>query len=183
MGRFLCIGICTRISVRRDELKYKFENTGQAVTAIRNYFQIEDEELFKVEEYESVVILNISPEILSKELRSVLERFYQTRYGTHVSEAPCVFEAMKECVTAEDLLSLAEKKQFEIFQTGSSYDFVPTECTPGDMMVSVDSVILSLSGKIMMECHGSLFRYLTSLIRKELQGFRLANAIRLYIDG
>lgn len=66
MGRFLCIGICTRISVRRDELKYKFENTGQAVTAIRNYFQIEDEELFKVEEYESGVILNISPEILSK---------------------------------------------------------------------------------------------------------------------
>lgn len=183
MGQFLCIGLCTRIRAGRDELKYKFKNTGQAVTAILNNFQIEDEGLFKVEEYESGIVLNLSPEVLAKELRPMLERFYQTRYGTRSSEAPYVLEAMKGCVTAGDMLSLADKKQFEIFQTGFNYDFVPAECTPGDMMVFVDSIILNLSGKIIMECYGSLFGYLTSLIRKELQGFRLANAVRLYIDG
>ena len=51
------------------------------------------------------------------------------------------------------------------------------------MDTSAEQVILSLDGKIIMECYGELFEFFTTLIKDKLAKYKLADSIVVAISG
>ena len=49
--------------------------------------------------------------------------------------------------------------------------------------VCSDNAILSIDGKIAMECYGSLFDFFGRCIAAQLQEFALSRALTVWIDG
>jgi hypothetical protein len=49
--------------------------------------------------------------------------------------------------------------------------------------LNVEQIILSLDGKIIMECYDEIFHFFARLIKERLSKYRLANALLVYISG
>jgi len=47
--------------------------------------------------------------------------------------------------------------------------------------VMVDHILLSLAGKIMMECYDDMFAFFTRLIRERMASYKLADSLLVYI--
>ena len=47
--------------------------------------------------------------------------------------------------------------------------------------VSMDMVVLSCDGKIIMECFYELFTFFTRLVREKMADYRMANSLFVYI--
>ncbi len=45
----------------------------------------------------------------------------------------------------------------------------------------VDHILLSLAGKIMMECYDDMFAFFTRLIRERMASYKLADSLLVYI--
>ena len=84
----------------------------------------------------------------------------------------------------KEIISLAERKSWEHFQFDTYWDPI---CIKGRwshyLYLNMEGIDLSLDGKIMMECYGSLFRYLTFVLRERYKDFLLAKSLRVTIFG
>lgn len=175
MGRFLVIGIATRFVADKERCEKAFNGVEGLKEAMEN--QLNSKGIYQMSETESKLILELKPEVAEKEWVDFIRAFYDIRYTDYV-ERDMVFEELSKKNNLKDWLEIAERKEFEGYQAidfyfyplyGSSFFYHPH--------VRMDMVILSLDGKIMMECYGSLFDFFTRLIREKLSNYRLADSL------
>lgn len=143
-----------------------------------------DENLFDFHEDEEGIYFSIKPDVLTKYLYALLKRFYAMRYSEgHDYDSEEALKAVEGCKDINEITALLKEKTFQTFQEGFHYDYVKATRTIGGMLVTVKSIILSVDGKIIMECYGELFRFFTRLILEKLGDIPLSKALRVYIDG
>lgn len=178
MGRFLVIGIATRMVADKERCEKAFNGVEGLKAAMEDQFNSSGN--YQMSETESKVILELKPEVAEKEWIDFIRAFYNIRYIDY-EEQDKVFEELSQKNNLKDWLEIAEGKEFEGYQAidfyfyplyGSSFFYHP--------YVRMNMVILSLDGKIMMECYDDLFDFFTRLIREKLSNYRLSDS--LYID-
>ena len=77
---------------------------------------------------------------------------------------------------------MAERRCFECYQEGYSISYpIYGEKKFEYATVMVDHILLSLAGKIMMECYDDMFAFFTRLIRERMASYKLADSLLVYI--
>lgn len=178
MGRFLVIGIATRMVADKERCEKAFKDLDGLKVAMEQQFNSSG--IYQMSETESKVILELKPEIAEKEWIDFIRAFYDIRYIDNEVQDK-VFEELSQKNNLKDWLEIAERNEFEGYHAinffyyplfGSSFFYHP--------YIRMNMVVLSLDGKIMMECYDDLFDFFTRLIREKLSNYRLADC--LYID-
>ena len=184
MGQFLAIGIASAIGVDKQKAEKEFKGLDN----FRNAFEKEFNQrgIYQLNETETFIQFDLKPEIAQKEWEEFIRSFYELRYKSDDLYPEHSNEALEEIGNEHDLqgwLNLAKEKRFECYQMTELY-FYPMDnpySFKGCTYVGMDMVVLSLDGKIFMECYGSLFDFLTRIIREKLSRFSLADSLFLYI--
>lgn len=181
MGCFLVIGIATEIVANKAEAKKQFKGIENFKTAFEEKFNASG--IYQMKETESRIILELKPDIMRKEWVEFIQAFYNIRYITDESDQQIAIEAIAEKNNAEEWYKLAEERCFESYQELPLY-YYPMESPSfwGDFHVGMDLIILSLDGKIIMECYNSLCEFFTRIIREKLTNYLLSDSLFVYIS-
>ena len=184
MGQYLAIGIASAIGVDKQKAEKEFKGLENFKNAFEKEFN--QRGIYQLNETETFIQFDLKPEIAQKEWEEFIRSFYELRYKSDDVYINEYNEALEEIGNEHDLkgwLNLAKEKCFGCYQMTELY-FYPMDnpySFKGCTYVGMDMVILSLDGKIFMECYGSLFDFLTRIIREKLSRFSLADSLFLYI--
>ena len=184
MGQYLAIGIASAIGVDKQKAEKEFKG----LENFKNTFEKEFNQrgIYQLDETETFIQFDLKPEIAQKEWEEFIRSFYELRYKGDEAYIDEYNEALEEIGEVHDLqgwLKLAKEKRFECYQMTELY-FYPMDnpfSFDGYTYMGMDMVVLSLDGKIFMECYGSLFDFFTRIIREKLSRFSLSDSLFLYI--
>lgn len=185
MGQFLAIGLQLELAVKKtDVTKCLNDNTLEDV-----FKQIEEKcnlkNVFDREESDNYYVYHVKKEVLDKELIPFLEKFYSIRYSAdYDSDSKEALNALKALDNTADRLNLLHDRCFQTYQDGENFGYCQIGKWPCDKIrFSCNNAILSLDGKIIMECYGSVFDFFRRCIIAQLAEFKLAQALTVWIDG
>lgn len=180
MGQYLTIGIATDLTVNKGKAERSFGSVENFKVEFEKQFNLNS--IYKWVEDEDYAAFELRPEVAEKEWIDFLSDFYRMRYDN--SEKEGIIEALKKENNYQEWIKLAKTKSFE------SYQFDEYLCYPikgGDryqlVYASVNQIILSLDGKIMMECYNNLFSFFTKLVKERMQQYKLSDSLVVYITG
>lgn len=185
MGRFLAIGLQLKLAVKKTDVA-KCLNDCSLEDAFK---QIEEKcnlkNIFDREESENYYEYHIKKEVLDKELIPFLEKFYSIRYSADsAADSKDALNALKAIDNTEDRLNLLHERCFQTYQDGENFDYCQIGKWPcNEIRFSSNNAILSLDGKIMMECYGDVFDFFRRCIIAQMAEFKLAQALTVWIDG
>lgn len=185
MGQYLTIGLVTSIAISKERAKSEASATPEEVkSALQKAYN--QSGIYNLEEDESAVYLKLKSEVANSEMADFLEEFYQLRYGEKDWGMKADMDKIKSRQTLEEWLELADGSCMEAFQL-DRYVWLSTpfcrEIWKYRLDTSATQIILSLDGKILMECYEGLFAFFTRMIRERLSGYRLADALLVSISG
>lgn len=97
-------------------------------------------------------------------------------------EEDLVFEELSNVSNLEGWLGIANQLSYQSYQQTVLYNcYIHNPYGFYDYFdVKMEMVVLSLDGKIWMECYAKLFGFFARLIREKLSQYRLSNS--LYVD-
>ncbi len=125
--------------------------------------------------------------VLQQELCPFLNDFYDLRYDNERKDYKDeVIAAINELPdqTLSSIIPLLKEKKFELFQTDdySKYMYMGDWGLMSDKIwTHTECAILSLDGKFIMECYGSLFYFLRKSIVAQLPDYKLNQAVDVWL--
>lgn len=183
MGQYLVIGIATSIYINKERAKRQASATPEKIEKALQE-QYNQSGIYQVVDYDDCVCLELDPAIAEAEWVDFLEDFYKLRY-VHDEPPHIDMDEIRKRTSLEEWIDFAEKKPYEAYQM-DRYGWVSTDYPGGwtnSLDTSADIIILSIDGKILMECYQSLFDFFTRLIRDKLSKYRLAESLMVCISG
>ena len=184
MGQYLTIGLVTKIVEDKERAMKKGAATPEEVRAAMQE-AYNQSGIYSMEETENVVRLMLSPEVAEAEMVDLLTDFYKLRYGDD-GKWQEELEEIKKRHTLDEWIALADGNCSELFQLDSFvWIYTPFRRDYWDyaLPTGTTQIMLSIDGKIVMECYDRLFKFFTRLIRERLSKYRLANALFVAISG
>lgn len=187
MGQYLTIGIATVISISKDRAKREaLSITPEKIReTLESYYNKSG--IYTVEETGGSVSLRLRPEVAEADLLDLLRDFYAIRY-TGNGKIKRIVELMDELRSHtkwDEWMEIANDKRYECFQH-DQYVITSTPYQGGwtsSLTTHVEQIILSIDGKIIMECWGNLFEFFARLIKEKLSNYRLAESLMVNISG
>ncbi|WP_337558763.1 hypothetical protein [Prevotella sp.] len=182
MGQYLAVGLRLKASVRKEK-----QLDGKSVEEILG--KVEDKynlsEIYERREEETYYEYSIKKEVLDKELVPLIEKFYALRYTKgERTDAANVIETLKALPDTSARLELLNDRRYQTYQAGNDMDYFYIDVFPPmEIRVCSYNVILSIDGKIAMECYGRAFDFFSRCIAAQLQEFALSKALTVWIDG
>ena len=182
MGQYLAVGLRLKASVRKEK-----QLDGKSVEEILG--KVEDKynlsEIYERREEETCYVYSIKKEVLDKELVPLIEKFYALRYTKYErTDTADVIEALKALPDTSARLELLNDRRFQTYQSGDDMDYFYIDTFPPmEIRVCSYNAILSIDGKIGMECYGRVFDFFSRCISAQLQEFALSKALTVWIDG
>ena len=172
------------LALQKKEAEDAFESLQNAIKYVEdNYAPLDIYDRTENEEY---VMFKIKNKLLETELIDFLGDFYAARMSFNGKSGECdsLISTLKEAHTAEEIMSLAEKKCWEHFQKDSYWDSI---CIQNELWhrayLDMAGIDLSLDGKILMECYNGIFQFFTSLVQEKFNKYSLSKALRVTITG
>ncbi|MBM6884105.1 hypothetical protein H6A30_14185 [Bacteroides caecigallinarum] len=185
MGQFLAIGLMLGVAVRKDYIR-KHVNENRTEEYILNQIieklRLED---FKRIEHDCYYEFELDRDLLDKELITFLKRFYSIRYiGKCKYESEFVISKLESLSTIDERLEILKDRSFQSYQDDSKYEyFYVDDDNWHEIPYNAREMILSIDGKIMMECYDEVFDFFRRCIVSQLSDLKLSNAIDVYISG
>lgn len=182
MGQYLAVGLRLKASVRKEK-----QLDGKSVEEILG--KVEDKynlsEIYERREEETYYEYSIKKEVLDKELVPLIEKFYALRYTKDErTDAADVIEALKALPDTSARLEMLNDRRFQTYQAGDDMDYFYIDVFPPmEIRVCSNNAILSIDGKIAMECYGRVLDFFSRCIAAQLQDFALSKALTVWIDG
>ena len=103
--------------------------------------------------------------------------------GAEMDEADALNDIKSQPDTSARLV-LLERKRYQAYQVGDEVDyFYPYILRSSEISVYSHNAILSIDGKIIMECYGHLFDFFRRCIVAQMTEFELAKALTVWIEG
>lgn len=182
MGQYLCIGLKTRLKANKEEMGKTAEKIAEAKSFLENNYIYTG--LYDLEETDKEYIYTLKEEIMKWEFIPFLKAFYRIRYDETGSSCnnDYVIKELLQHSTVEEWMRIAQEKRYESYQIDSHIGVVRMESFNNRFYVTVENLILSIDGKILMECYDDLFRFFTCCVKKRLEAFKLSDAILVYIS-
>ena len=185
MGQFLAIGLVSRVSISKDEMKACNMLISEVKSKLENDLHF-NMDIFSETEKEDYFIFSLKNDIFQHELIPMLEKLYPLLY--HNSRYSSYIHTLSKLksTSPSEWMALAEEKSHEEFQIDpyGMYDLLYCDKNHFDhIKISYQSIMLSAEGKIAMEVYGRQFNFFKYCIVQTLIEFSLAKAIRVYITG
>ena len=185
MGQYLTIGLVTKVSINKERARRKASATPEEVKdALQKAYN--QGGIYALGENEDEVYLELKPEVANPEMTDFLEEFYQLRYGENDEGSKKAMDEIRTRQTLSEWLELANGHKLERFRS-DSYVWVSTpfcrEVWNYSLETRATQIMLSMDGKILMECFGPLFDFFTRMIRERLSKYQLANGLLVSISG
>ncbi len=184
MGRYLVIGIATRIAFNKKEAETALESVEKAKNHVMEKYAPLG--VYDMTEEEDYVTFKLKDNLLEAELKDFLRDFYSDRlsFGSKSKEGESILAALGKTQTADDILSLANEKSWEHFQFDPNWDYNYVEGKWDEYMkLYIEGIDLSVDGKIMMECTNGLFEYFAFLLREKYKNHSLSKTLHVTISG
>ena len=181
MGQYLTIGIATHIVTDKERAERLFGNIDDFKSAFEKEFN--ESNIYQMRETDTAIVFDLKSAVAEPELMDFVRAFYELRYENK-RDYEDVLEALSKENTLQGWLNIADEKRFECFQT-DEYVRYPIE-SPNpfcDLYLSIKQIILSIDGKIIMECYHDLFAFFTRLLQEKLKFYNLSNSLLVYISG
>lgn len=175
MGQYLSICLRHTIDVDRKEAENAYGSYDDAIAKL-TYWLGDNRELFHIESTDDIISITLRPEIAMNHIVDLLNRFYVLYYG-HTDEE--VMEKIEKCSNWDEVLKWADRKCFEAFQENHSYDYLYVN--GHRIYYRMYTILLTLEGKIEMECYGKTFELLDRLLREKLSSNPLASLLTTII--
>lgn len=180
MGQYLTTAIATSFRVSNKTLQQisENENEAEAKHKLLNAFVGTNDDIFTHTKNDDTHIFAVKEEILKKEWLPFLTQFYQDFYGESHQESQAVLEALSVLDTPKKYM----KSEYECYQQdhyAGGYIYIDNQ----RIGIGYEPVMLTLEGKIMMECYGKHFTFIEKMITKTYSQFKLANMVKVYISG
>ncbi len=187
MGCYLAIGLKLTLAIRKKDLA---DIVNDEVSSVDILKQLEEKfhlkGIYTFHEEEDYYIYKIKDSVLEKEAKDFLRNFYKLRYVDEDSldGAEKVLEDVKDFSSLDAIASVLKEKRYQTFQEGDYADYIRI-LNPfrNNLRVFCNCAILSLDGKIIMECYGDLFKFLRRCIVAQLSEYDLSQALDIWIDG
>ena len=185
MGQYLAIGLRLELAASKQDVAKHLEETPleEVLKQIEDKYHLND--IYEREDHDDYYVFKVKEELLDRELIPFLEKFYSLRYpaGSDI-DAPDALQALKGIDNTNDRLKLLSRKSFQTYQEGEDFDY----CRIGGfwsnkVRISSSNAILSIDGKILMECYGGVFDFFRRCIVAQMSDFKLAEALTVWIDG
>lgn len=182
MGQYLAIGLRLKATVRKEK-----QLDGKSVEEILG--KVEDKfnlsKIYERREEETYYEYSLKKEVLDKELVPLIEKFYALRYTKEErTDAADVIEALNALPDTSSRLEVLNDRSYQTYQAGDDMDsFYLDVFPPMRIRVCSYNAILSIDGKIAMECYGRVFDFFSRCIATQLQEFALSRALTVWIDG
>jgi len=183
MGQFLATGIITQCAAeKKNMLKYNITKE-ELLEQMQKQLHFAPE-IYDLTESEKYYIFDLQPDVFQIQLIPFLEKYYLNLHLKN-TEYQDVIEMLSK-TPANEWIEKAKRKSFEAFQFDEygtedfldfKKDFLPS------VRIGYDSILLSLEGKIMMECYGQHFNFFRYCIQQAFSEFLISKAIRVYITG
>ena len=183
MGRYLIIGLKLEACVYKDRInKYVSERRTKTdiLAELENTLRLGSE--YDRKEEEDCYTYSLKQEICDKELLSFLKCFYDLRYIGENRESDTVMEKLS-ALSPQERLNLLEQKRFECFQEDEKTHYCYLDnCGWFEIPVYTRKIVLSMDGKIIMECYNEILDFFRRCIAKQLEDFRLTKALDVYLS-
>ena len=181
MGQYLTIGIATHIVADKERAERLFGNVDDFKSAFEKEFN--DSNIYQMKETDTTIVFDLKPDVAEPELLDFVRAFYELRYAKK-RDYNDVLEALSKENTLQGWLNIADEKRFECFQTDEYVRYPIESPSPfSNLYINVEQIILSIDGKIVMECYNDLFAFFTRLLRTQFEKYRLTNSLLVYISG
>ena len=185
MGQFLTIGLVTTFAISKQRAKQQASATPEEVKdALQKHRNKSG--IYNLEEDDRNVYLSLKPEIAEAEMTDFLRDFYALRYPDEKQRNRMAdMKTIGSMKTLDEWLDLADEKPYQAFQLdGYVLDYTPfPRGWTNSLETSVNQIILSLDGKIWMECYNELFVFFTNLIKERLSKYQLSEGLMVNISG
>ena len=185
MGCYLAIGLKIKTAIGKEEISKHLDEMplDEFFKEIEKEYHLED--IYVRQETEDYYVYTLDEKLLDKEFIPFLEKFYQLRYqdGNNY-DVPDVLEELNSIPDTSSRLALLSKKSFQTYQIGSDNDYHRVNGSWNhEVPIYNTYAILSLDGKIIMECYNGVFKFLRRCIIAQLPEFKLSKALSIWIDG
>ena len=185
MGQFLAIGMRLRTYIRKEEVNPLFNELpeGKVFQQIESNYHLAG--IYERKEEDDYYVYHLKRELLDKELVPFIERFYSLRYeDDHKVDSQKVLSTLKELPDTSSRLALLKDRRFQTYQEGGDVDyFYPKGLWTDGIKCVSDNAILSIDGKIIMECYSDLFEFFRRCIVAQLSDFQLCESLTVWING
>lgn len=180
MGRFLAIGLVTKIEVE----KTKVQKAQMSVDQLQAKIQREcgfDAGLYELIENEKIYEFQLKKEIWSEQLLPFLQTIYPLLYD-ELSNYESILVKLGSMPSSQ-WMEWAKTKPEAAFQFDGygGCDYLREGFV--NLKIYYESVMLSMEGKIIMEEYGRQFKFFKRIMVKTFTEFSLANTLRVYITG
>lgn len=185
MGQFLAIGLRLSVAIRKKDIERHLDEK----SADSIFRQIEDEyhlsDIYDCKEENDYYVYHIKKELLDEELIPFIEKFYTLRYPKDSKlDNSYAIDTLKALPDTSARLALLEKKSFQTYQEGSEVNyFYIDKFVSNKIRVYSNNAILSIDGKIFMECYEDLFKFFRHCIKTLMSEFILSKSLTVWIDG
>lgn len=182
MGQYLAIGLRLMASVKKEQ-EFDEISVEDVLSKVENRYNLSD--IYERSEKEKYYVYSIKNEVLDKELVPLIEKFYALRYTKDEEmDTADVIETLKALPDTSARLDLLDDRRFQAYQASDDMDYFNPDIFPlREVCVSSNNAILSIDGKIAMECYGRVFDFFSRCIAAQLQEFALSKALTVWIDG
>lgn len=185
MGRFLMIGLKMEMLVRKADI-YKHAKNGfwteeSILEQMENVLHLEK---FKRTEHDGYLKYSLDKDILDRELMTFLKRFYELRYvGSSKFESDAALAKLESLTNTEERLKLLTTRSYQSYQVDERDGyFYLDDCAFFEIPFITKEMVLSMDGKIMMECYSGVLDFFRRCIVARLDDMEISHAIDVYIS-
>lgn len=185
MGQFLAIGLRLTAAIKKKDIEKQSDDKSadDILKLVEEKYNLTG--IYDRKEEGEYYVYHLKNKLLDKELVPFTEKFYTLRYpkGAEMDEADALDDIKSQPDTSARL-ALLERKRYQAYQVGDEVDyFYPYILRSSEISIYSHNAILSIDGKIIMECYGHLFDFFRRCIAAQMQEFELAKALTVWIDG
>ena len=181
MGQFLFIGLNTKITVSRKAYRRPDLSREEIEKELGSY--LFDSELYNQSVTEELFVYSLKKEVAEAEWLPFLKDFYAMRYvdGWEKDYATEILKILGESNGFDEWIDIANQRQHQIYQSDRRNEYLWLGKKESLYAPVFESVLLSMDGKIVMECYNSILRFFTECVRERLKQYKLAKALSVYI--
>lgn len=182
MGRYLCIGLNSKLEISRTPYRKPEVSQEEMEMAVKQFWVNED--IYDFSFTEENWIYTLRKEAVEKEWLSFLKDFYEIRYKgsgdkKYVDE---VLEMLSKHTDFEGWMDMANQRMHPFYQMDKRLAWVSAGKWDSIYRMEVESILLSMDGKIIMECYEDILRFFTRCVRERLKHYQLMQALEVYLS-
>lgn len=183
MGQFLMIALKLELGVKKDYIRKHVKEDRSEEYILNQMEKKLNLENYNRKEYDEYYGYELSKEILDSELMTFLKRFYDFRYAGGYNYKSDVVISKLEPLSTDERLELLEERSYQCYQEDRKYDvFYLDNDSWSEIPYISKEMILSMDGKIIMECYGEILDFFKRCIISNFKDLKISSAIDVYIS-